>query len=76
MDRPEDEPPVLKSFLDVAVLDMHHGFANLGHASVVERVMRIGQEERKRLGAGAPGVRVVSYDVRLGAAVPSSARCV
>jgi hypothetical protein len=73
VDRPEDEPPVLKSFLDVAVLDMHHGFANLGHASVVERVMRIGQEERKRLGAGAPGVRVVSYDVRLGAAVPSSA---
>ena len=73
MDRPGDEPPVVKSLLDVAALDMHHGFANLGHASVVDRLMRIGQEERKRLGVGTPGVRVVSYDVRLGAAVPSSA---
>lgn len=73
VDRPEDEPPALKSYLDVAVLDMHHGFANLGHASVVERLMRIAQEERKRLGPGAPGVRVVSYDVRLGCAVPTSA---
>lgn len=73
VDRPGDEPPVVKSFLDVAVLDMHHGFANLGHASVVDRLMRIGQEERRRLGVGTPGLRVVSYDVRLGGAVPSSA---
>ena len=73
VDRPGDEPPVLKSVLDVAVLDMHHGFANLGHASVVDRLMRIAQEERKRLGAGTLGVRVVSYDIRLGGAIPSSA---
>ena len=63
----------MKSLLDVAVLDMHHGMANLGHASVVDRLMRIGQEERKRLGVRTPGIRVVSYDVRLGGAVPSSA---
>ncbi len=73
VDRPGDEPPPVRSLLDVAVLDMHHGFANLGHASVVDRLMRIGQEERKRLGPGTPGVRVVSYDVRLGGAVPSMA---
>ncbi|MBK9372230.1 MAG: hypothetical protein IPN03_00440 [Holophagales bacterium] len=73
VERPGDEPPAVRSLLDVAVLDMHHGFANLGHASVVDRLMRIGQEERRRLGAGAPGVRVVSYDVRLGGAVPTSA---
>jgi hypothetical protein len=72
VDRPRDEPPAVRSLLDVAVLDMHHGFANLGHASVVDRLMRIGQEERRRLGPGTPGVRVVSYDVRLGGAVPSS----
>lgn len=72
VDRPGDEPPAVRSLLDVAVLDMHHGFANLGHASVVDRLMRIGQEERRRLGPGTPGVRVVSYDVRLGGAVPSS----
>lgn len=73
VDRPEDEPPPLRNVLDVAVLDMHHGFPNLGHASVVDRLMRIGQEERKRLGPGTPGVRVVSYDVRLGQAVPAAA---
>jgi len=73
VDGPGDEPPPVKSLLDVAVLDMHHGFANLGHASVVDRLMRIAQEERRRLGAGTPGVRVVSYDVRLGGAVPSAA---
>ena len=73
VDRPGDEPPPVRSLVDVAVLDMHHGFPNLGHASVVDRLMRIAQEERRRLGAGTPGVRVVSYDVRLGCAVPASA---
>lgn len=73
VERAGDEPPAVRSLLDVAVLDMHHGFPNLGHASVVDRLMRIGQEERRRLGSPGPGVRVVSYDVRLGAAVPSSA---
>lgn len=52
---------------------MNHGFPNLGHASVVERLERIGAEERNRLGRSAPEVRVVSYDVRRGLAVPSSA---
>jgi hypothetical protein len=73
VDRSGDEPPAVRNLVDVAVLDMHHGFANLGHASVVDRLMRIGQEERRRLGAGTPGVRVISYDVRRGCAVPSSA---
>lgn len=52
---------------------MNHGFPNLGHASVVGRLERIGAEERDRLGTSAPEVRVVSYDVRRGLAVPSSA---
>ena len=52
---------------------MNHGFPNLGHASVVGRLERIGAEERDRLGRSAPEVRVVSYDVRRGLAVPSSA---
>ena len=73
VDHPGDEPPPVRSILDVAVLDMHHGFPNLGHASVVDRLMRFAVEERRGLGPGAPGVRVVSYDVRLGLAVPSGA---
>ena len=73
VDHPGDEPPPVRNVLDVAVLDMHHGFPNLGHASVVDRLMRFAVEERRALGAGAPAVRVVSYDVRLGLAVPTSA---
>ncbi|MHB8797649.1 MAG: hypothetical protein ACYDBY_04210 [Thermoanaerobaculia bacterium] len=57
----------------MAVLDMNHGFPNLGHASVVERLERIGAEERERLGRAAPEVRVVSYDVRRGLVVPANA---
>jgi len=52
---------------------MNHGFPNLGHSSVLGRLERIGAEERDRLGRSAPEVRVVSYDVRRGLAVPSSA---
>jgi hypothetical protein len=73
VDHPADEPPPVRNVLDLAVLDMHHGFPNLGHASVVDRLMRFAVEERRALGAGAPAVRVVSYDVRQGLAVPSSA---
>lgn len=73
VDHPGDEPPPVRNVLDLAVLDMHHGFPNLGHASVVDRLMRFALEERRALGPGAPAVRVVSYDVRLGLAVPSSA---
>lgn len=73
VDHPGDEPPPVRHVVDVAVLDMHHGFPNLGHASVVDRLMRFAVEERRRLGVRAPAVRVVSYDVRLGLAVPSGA---
>lgn len=74
VERPGDEPAPLEGVVDVAVLDMNHGFPNLGHASVVDRLTAIAAEERRALGPGAPGVRVVSYDVRRGLAVPSSAR--
>lgn len=73
MERGDDEPCEERGILDVAVLDMNHGFPNLGHASVVDRLERLGEEERARLGPRAPGVRVVSYDVRRGLAVPSAA---
>ena len=58
--------------MDVAVLDMHHGYANLGHASIVESLLNYAHDARRGR-AGAPSVRVISYDVRRGLAVPSLA---
>ena len=63
-----DEPPPEKGLVDVAVLDMHHGYANLGHASIVESLLNYAHDFRQRH-PGAPPVRVISYDVRAGLAV-------
>ncbi|HSB62925.1 MAG TPA: hypothetical protein VLJ18_02120 [Thermoanaerobaculia bacterium] len=67
---PGEEPPPEKGLVDVAVLDMHHGYANLGHASIVESLLNYAHDARQRR-PGAPAVRVISYDVRRGLAVPS-----
>jgi hypothetical protein len=72
VDAPGDEPPPVAGVVDVAVLDMHHGYPNLGHASIVESVLNWGHEERVRREGAAPGFRVISYDVRSRGAVPTS----
>ena len=36
-----DEPPPKPGMLDVAVLDMNHGYPNLGHASIVETLQTV-----------------------------------
>ncbi len=68
-----DEPPAVPGIVDVAVLDMHHGFPNLGHFSIVDTLLGMGRDERALMGPGAPEFRVVSFDVRGGLAVPASA---
>jgi GMP synthase-like glutamine amidotransferase len=65
-----DEPAPEPGVVDVAVLDMHHGYANLGHESIVDTLLEIARQERAHL-PGAPDVRVLSYDVRAGCAVPA-----
>lgn len=64
-----DEPGPERGLVDVAVLDMHHGFPNLGHESIVDTLLEIARQERAHL-PGAPEFRVLSYDVRAGCAVP------
>jgi hypothetical protein len=73
VDAPGDEPPPVDGVVDVAVLDMHHGYPNLGHASIVESLLNWGHEERVKRDGWAPGFRVISYDVRTHGAVPTSA---
>ncbi len=72
MRTPAEEPLPVPGVVDVAVLDMHHGYANLGHASIVESLLNYAHDERVRRGGEAPGVRVLSYDVRSGHALPTS----
>ena len=67
-----DEPAPEFGTVDVAVLDMNHGYPNLGHASIVETLLNIGKLERLEIGATAPNFRVISFDVRAGGAVPIS----
>lgn len=72
VDAPGDEPDPEAGTLDVAVLDMHHGYPNLGHHSIVETILNIAHRERQERNGSAPAVRVISYDVRGRAAVPRS----
>lgn len=72
VDAPGDEPAAEAGTLDVAVLDMHHGYPNLGHHSIVETVLNIAHRERQERNGNAAAVRVISYDVRGGGAVPRS----
>lgn len=70
---PDGEPEPVRGVVDVAVLDMHFGYHNLGHQSIVETLSNVAREERAKLGPSAPEVRIVSFDVRRGHAVPRSA---
>lgn len=70
VNRRGDEPAPERGVVDVAVLDMHHGFLNLGHASIVDTLLDLARQERANLGPGAPRLRVVSFDVRAGLALP------
>jgi hypothetical protein len=63
---PAPEPGIV----DVAVLDMHHGWPNLGHAAIVHAVRTIACDHAGELRAAGLAVRAISYDVRRGLALP------
>jgi hypothetical protein len=70
VDRPGDEPPPDRHVLDIALLDMHHGWPNLGHDALVHAVQGQVCDLREALMARDMVVRVISYDVRRGHAIP------
>lgn len=64
VERPADVPPPHPRAVDVVVLDMNHGWPNLGHDSLVHSLLdgdpqRLAEERRSGL-----CVRVLSYEVR------------
>jgi hypothetical protein len=70
VERPEDEPAPDPHAVDVAVLDMNHGWPNLGHDSLVHAVTDSACEIIEALEGAGLRVRVVSYDVRRSGVLP------
>ena len=50
--------------IDVALLDMHHGWPNVGHDSLAHALLDAAEECRDTLNAAGAKVRVISFDVR------------
>lgn len=70
VERPGDVPAPDPKFLDVALLDMHHGWPNLGHEALVDVIQSAVCDMRDQLVQARLSVRVLSYDVRRGHALP------
>ena len=60
--------------IDVALLDMHHGWPNVGHDSLVHAVLEAAEEARALLREAELKVRVISFDVRRRIALPEGGR--
>jgi hypothetical protein len=70
VERPADVPPADPRAVDVAVLDMNHGWPNLGHDSLVHVVMDAACEVTEELQAAGLRVRLLSFDVRRSGMLP------
>ncbi|HEY8019785.1 MAG TPA: hypothetical protein VIH93_01710 [Thermoanaerobaculia bacterium] len=64
IEAPEDLPAGDERAVDVAVLDLNHGWHNLGHDSLVLSVERMARDLAPALAAAGLGVRVLSFAVR------------
>ena len=67
-----DVPAADSRVIDVAMLDMHHGWPNLGHEALVHVLQNAVCDLREPLLRAGLNVRVISYDVRRGQALPEA----
>jgi hypothetical protein len=70
VERAADLPPADARVVDVALLDMHHGWPNLGHDSIVHALQAAVCDMHEGLRQAGVSVRVISYDVRRGHMIP------
>lgn len=70
VERGDALPPGDPVSVDVALLDMHHGWPNLGHDAIVYGVQNVVCDLTPALRAAGMRVRVLSYDVRRGHRIP------
>ena len=69
-DHATDAPQPDASTLDVAVLDMNHGWPNLGHDAIVHSLRHIACDLLDTLQDAGVRLRVTSYDVRRQGGLP------
>jgi hypothetical protein len=72
VERPEDLPPADPRVVDVAVLDMNHGWPNLGHDCLVHSLLDISCELLPLAEETGVRVRAVSFDVRRSGMIPEA----
>jgi len=66
----QQAPPRDERIVDVAVLDMNHGWPNLGHDSLVHAIRETVCDLVPELDSSGLGLRAVSFDVRRGGVLP------
>jgi hypothetical protein len=71
VEKPEDVPPAHPLAVDVAVLDMNHGWPNLGHDSIVHALKDAACDLGVEVAGTGLHVRALSYDVRRSGVVPA-----
>jgi hypothetical protein len=70
IDGPDELPEPIARVIDVHVLDMNHGWPNVGHDALVMAVRTVACDLAEALARARLRVRVVSYDVRRGRVLP------
>ena len=73
VERPEDLPPADPRVVDVAVLDMNHGWPNLGHDCLIHSLFEMSREllpPSAETVIHGIRVRVISFDVRRSGMIP------
>lgn len=70
VDRDVEAPAGTPDAVDVAILDMNHGWPNVGHDAIVMAVRSVVCDLADALRAAGLRVRAVSYDVRRGLVLP------
>jgi hypothetical protein len=70
VEKPEDVPPEDSRALDVVILDMNHGWPNLGHDSLVFAVKDAACDLIEPLRETGLFVRALSFDVRKSGMIP------
>ena len=73
IESPSDVPAADARTIDVALLDMNAGYANVGHDAIVAIVRDAARELEPELTDGGLGIRVLSYAVRDRLMVPAHA---
>lgn len=69
-ERTDEVPPPEAETVDVAVLDMHHGWPNLGHDAIIYAIQTVVCDMQQALAAAGLRVRAISYDVRRSLMIP------